>query len=171
LIILQKGNPKRIFKKNFQKEFSKRIFKKMIDKKLLSVFVRKFFPYENEKNFLEQIENFRFEDGNKITSDTALKELLGLMYKNNTPKLDSIYFERKSEYKFVWNLKSLDKSKMEVFKEILLALKKEEGINYIGKCKFCSSKELLAAFKQTRSSDEPATLIIRCVMCKKQWKE
>lgn len=43
------------------------------------------------------------------------------------------------------------------------------GIKGIGRCRKCGSEELLYAYKQTRSGDEPTTVKASCIMCGASW--
>ena len=70
-----------------------------------------------------------------------------------------------------WKQPALNPFEKKLQREIALHEEKEVGVKGIGRCRFCSSNELKFVIRQTRSSDEPATVFVRCVSCQKNWRE
>lgn len=71
----------------------------------------------------------------------------------------------------VWSQKSMDEGRIKVARELTIQRAEEVGVKGVGKCRHCASTELVFALRQTRSSDEPTSIFVRCVMCHKQWRQ
>lgn len=70
-----------------------------------------------------------------------------------------------------WEQDAMEPSITKLQREIALNEEQEIGVKGVGRCRFCSSNELVFEQKQTRSGDEPATIFVRCVMCGKNWRQ
>ena len=71
----------------------------------------------------------------------------------------------------LWEQKSMDEGRLRVARELMVQQTEEEGVKDVGKCRHCASNELVYKTRQTRSSDEPLSVFVRCVQCQKQWRE
>lgn len=70
----------------------------------------------------------------------------------------------------IWDQKIMDQGKIAIEKEISIQRYEEVGVKGIGKCKYCTSNELIFVQKQINSGDEPMKVFVRCVACQKHWK-
>jgi hypothetical protein len=71
----------------------------------------------------------------------------------------------------LWEQRSMDDGRTKVARELVIQRAEEVGVKGVGKCRNCTSTELVYAQKQLRSGDEPMTIFVRCVLCHKQWRE
>lgn len=70
----------------------------------------------------------------------------------------------------IWDQKIMDQGKIALEKEISIQRYEEVGVKGVGKCKYCTSNELIFVQKQINSGDEPMKVFIRCVACQKHWR-
>ncbi len=106
------------------------------------------------------------EDNNQV-----VLEIMGMLI-NNGFDYTYNYLQNVSSYNALyWNQEIFDIGRSDVEREIARYRSKDVGITGVGTCKFCSSKELVFSQKQTRSADEPPTVIARCVNCNRTWKQ
>lgn len=80
---------------------------------------------------------------------------------NYLSELDDIY----------WDLPIFDESRNKQLREHINREDKEVGVETGEKCRYCPSMQLVSTTVQTRSGDEPATIIVRCPECGKRWRE
>lgn len=144
--------------------------------------------YVSSKKILEESKNLWNGDQNKINQLLKLKIGNGdLLVQDERP--DVIYevisilrdLEYNSAIEFFEELKklndifreqpSMDEGKQSLKREIYIQQSQEIGVKGVDNCRYCGSSELVYAKKQTRSGDEPMTVFVRCVNCKKGWKE
>jgi DNA-directed RNA polymerase subunit M/transcription elongation factor TFIIS len=175
---MSKKNTKQVTKRQTSRKKPQKtsdlIFDEEITENKISIekLIRKVFDL-NDKDFINELVQLQFLNGKKVFENdpSIYLEVSKLLETKSFTETISILKQSESEEEFIWNLDSLVESKNNLYREISLALKKEQGSKGAGKCRFCSSKELVFISKQTRSSDEPATIFVKCVLCKKTWTE
>jgi DNA-directed RNA polymerase subunit M/transcription elongation factor TFIIS len=70
----------------------------------------------------------------------------------------------------MWDQEIMDEGRIAVEKEITIQRYEEIGVKGVGKCKYCTSTELIFVQKQINSGDEPMRVFVRCVACQKHWR-
>ena len=121
-----------------------------------------------------QLSQLKYENASPIIDVNRrdiIMEIIGML--RNQPFSDVIAFltDAPNPEFILWDQKSMDEGRIRVIREINIQQSEEVGVKGVGKCKYCPSTELVFAQKQTRSGDEPMTVIVRCVMCQKQWRQ
>lgn len=71
----------------------------------------------------------------------------------------------------MWDQPPMDEFHSNFEREIVVYTMEQKGVVNFGKCRYCPSKELAVATKQTRSGDEPMTVFVTCVQCRRQWRQ
>lgn len=64
----------------------------------------------------------------------------------------------------------LDPHKKMAEMDLLNYRKRQPSMKGVYKCRKCLSDETISSTKQTRSADEPMTVLIRCIHCDTVWR-
>ncbi len=86
-----------------------------------------------------------------------------LHFLNDAPNPEFILWEQDSDL--------IIEGKNKVSRELDLLTVQESGVKGIGKCRYCTSTELVYTQRQQRSGDELANVYVRCVLCGKNWRQ
>lgn len=129
-----------------------------------------------------------------IPEDDYVEDLMKLTYKNRTELILTVnnvqifkevyamllkqgfeltYFflrEAPNANHIMWEQKIMDEGKIALEKEITIQRYEEVGVKGIGRCKYCTSTELIFVQKQINSGDEPMKVFVRCVACQNHWR-
>lgn len=123
----------------------------------------------NSEEF-EKLNKLKYSNGKPIIDNDdqeVLTEIIGMIDKlgfKTTLNFLSIITNRDE---LIWTQEAMDLGAAAVSREIDIQQTRETGIKGIKKCRFCGSDELIFNQKQTRSGDEPMTVITKCVQCGK----
>jgi hypothetical protein len=122
-----------------------------------------------------QLSNLRYIGDGTLIVDPRRKniimELIGMLRANPYDEVVE-FLSHASDHDFIlWEQPSLDEGRNKLIREIIIRTAEDEGIEGIDKCRYCPSTRLVYATVQLRSGDEPKTVFVRCVECKKQWKQ
>jgi DNA-directed RNA polymerase subunit M/transcription elongation factor TFIIS len=72
----------------------------------------------------------------------------------------------------LWQQDAMEEGRIKLSREIIIQQEDETGMEGVGKCRFCPSTQLIfSAPRQMASGDEPLIVFVRCVMCKKHWRQ
>lgn len=130
---------------------------------------------EGTEDQIKILTSLTYPSGEKILTSSRKSdiviEIIGML--KTMPFEDVVDFlkEATGPNYVLWEQESMDPSITKLQREIALHEHQEVGIVGIGRCRFCSSNELVFDSKQLRSGDEPATIFVRCVSCGKNWRE
>lgn len=125
---------------------------------------------------LEQVDyllTLEYPDGKfiiDIQRKDVLNEIIGMLRDGTFDDVVDFLISATSPEYILWEQKSMDAARGKLEKEIAIQQTEEIGIKGVGKCRYCPSKELVFAMRQTRSGDEPLQGTARCVQCQKSWK-
>lgn len=65
---------------------------------------------------------------------------------------------------------NMDPTRIRAEMDLLNYRNRQPSMKGVYKCRKCLSDETLSVTKQTRSADEPMTVIIRCIHCNAVWR-
>ena len=123
---------------------------------------------------ISQIITLTYPNGAPIITSNRrdiLQEIISMLLKESFDDVIKFLSLAPDPDYILWEQKALTEAQADLVREIAIQQAEEVGIKGVGKCKYCSSNELVFAQKQTRSGDEPMTIFIRCVNCGKQWRQ
>ena len=100
-----------------------------------------------------------------------IMEIIGMIINNDFESILDFIRDAPSPEFILWDQSAMNESRIKLAREITIHQAEQVGIKGVGKCRYCTSKELSFSMKQMRSGDEPMTVFVRCVLCNKQWKE
>lgn len=147
-----------------------------------------------QPNLVNVLSGFTFENDTRLNS-TQIQALSGLLFSNGTPivslqdrgllyEIINLINQKGFDQTYAYLSNTQFKTKDSVIFESPLLEKQRTQIyadmdNYRNRpitaegaytCGRCGSKETIAAEKQTRSADEPMTVIVSCTACPNKWK-
>ncbi len=100
-----------------------------------------------------------------------LFEIVGMLIKGSFKStFDFLKGAVNPEYIF-WEQPAMEEGRNALVRELNVRQSEVKGVKGVGKCRYCPSIELIFTTKQTRSADEPMTVIVRCVICQKTWRQ
>ena len=128
---------------------------------------------EGTDNQIKLLSSLTYPNGKKIIQkgSNTLLEIVGLLKSSPFEEVIEFLQEATGPDYVLWKQPVMDSAITNLQRELELHEEQEIGIKGIGRCRFCSSNELVFVAKQLRSGDEPATIFFRCVSCKKNWRE
>lgn len=98
-------------------------------------------------------------------------EIIGMLKVNPFDEVIEFLKESTSPNYILWDQDSMGPSITKFERELALHEDEEIGVKNVGRCRSCSSNELIFVKKQMRSGDEATTIFVRCVLCGKRWRE
>lgn len=101
----------------------------------------------------------------------VLIEIIGMLLLQPYPEVIEFLSEATDPDYILWDQESMNEGRVNVAREIAIQQAEEVGVKGVGKCRYCTSNELVFAQKQIRSGDEPMTIFVRCIACRKQWRQ
>ena len=123
---------------------------------------------------VEQLSRLQYKNGGGLIivpeRRDIIMEVVGMLQKETYENVLAFLSEAVNPDYILWEQHALEEGHVKILRESTILQTEETGIKGYGKCKYCSSTELVVATKQMRSGDEPTTIFVRCILCKKGWK-
>lgn len=98
-------------------------------------------------------------------------EIIGMLYIYTLDYIIEFLEDAPNKEWIFWDQKYMNIGKVSVDREILINRVEEVGVKGVGKCRYCTSTELVFAQKQVNSGDEPMKVFVKCVLCGQHWKQ
>jgi len=123
---------------------------------------------------IQILTSLNYPDGNPVIDikrKDIILEIVGMLNERSFEDVTAFLEQATSPEYILWEQESVESGRTRLEREIAVYQVQDTGTKGVGRCRFCTSTELVYATKQLRSGDEPATVFVRCVLCGKNWRE
>jgi DNA-directed RNA polymerase subunit M/transcription elongation factor TFIIS len=123
---------------------------------------------------VERLSELTYKDTSEYIISTEypqlMMEVIGLIRRESaTFAIDFLAEAPNPEY-VIWEQPVFDTARQNLAREILMYTEGEKGVKGAGKCRYCTSKELVFSSKQMTSGDEQTKIFVKCVLCLRGWR-
>lgn len=136
---------------------------------------RSYVPQNIDELYIIDLLKLKYNKQNKFIIDIERRdiilEIIGMLLYQPAQDVIDFLIDAPNPGYVLWDQLFMNEGKISIEREITIQQAEEVGVKGVGKCRYCSSNELVFAQKQLSSGDEAMKVFVRCVACQKSWRQ